>query len=243
MKSALVAEVRKLLTVRSTYVITILAFTLLAFFAGYVAGWRAEDNLANPDALQGVMSGSANFIAIFAALVALLLMAHEYRYNTIIYTLTSVTRRGYILASKLIVVTIFAVLFALVAGMLAPLFTRLGASLNGLHFVPQTIAVYDVMWRAVVFTWGYTVIGLLLATLIRSQIAALAALFIIPTTIEPLLGLILKDNSIYLPFQSLQAVITPVDTLSPGHAALVLLAYLVVGWIVAWILFLRRDAN
>jgi hypothetical protein len=33
------------------------------------------------------------------------------------------------------------------------------------------------------------------------------------------------------------------NTITPFHAALVFLTYLVVGWIVAWVLFLRRDAN
>jgi hypothetical protein len=33
------------------------------------------------------------------------------------------------------------------------------------------------------------------------------------------------------------------STWSPGKAAAIFMGYLLVGWVVAWYLFLRRDAN
>lgn len=85
-------------------------------------------------------------------------------------------------------------------------------------------------------------IGLVLGALLRNQIAAIAAIFMFPSTIEPLMGLILKDNVVYLPFGSLFAVAAK-SPISYTHAALVFSAYMVCSWIIAWVLFLKRDAN
>lgn len=84
-----------------------------------------------------------------------------------------------------------------------------------------------------------------MATLIRNQIGAVVAtLFVIPS-LEQIATLLLKNNAVYLPFTSSNEVLVSPEkgSLSYGHAALVFSAYLLIGWIVAWILFLRRDAN
>ena len=87
-----------------------------------------------------------------------------------------------------------------------------------------------------------------LAAIIRQQVGAIAAFFLIPALGEQLLSLLLKDNRIYLPFTALTQVTMPEsagvqNALSPGKAAFVVVLYIVVGWLVAWYLFLRRDAN
>jgi hypothetical protein len=67
-------------------------------------------------------------------------------------------------------------------------------------------------------------------------------MFLIPGTVEQLLGLLLKKNQVYLPFSALGAVLEH-NQISYVRAATVVGLYVVVGWIVAWVLFLRRDAN
>ena len=96
------------------------------------------------------------------------------------------------------------------------------------------------------YVWGYTMAALLIAVLIRNQIGSIIAIFIIPGVVENLLGLILKSNQVYLPFSALGFVIgdsSHTYSITQFHAALVFLAYLVIGWIIAWILFLKKDAN
>src|SRR4030081_2547999 len=86
---ALKAEFRKLLTVRSTYIIFALALVFVAFFAGYIEGFRTlPDHVHNPNALSEQVTSAVQAMSIFGALIALLLFAHEYRYNTIMHTLT-----------------------------------------------------------------------------------------------------------------------------------------------------------
>jgi uncharacterized membrane protein len=83
---------------------------------------------------------------------------------------------------------------------------------------------------------------MIFAFIIRNQIGTIVALIFLPGTVEGLLGLLLKENNFYLPFSALNGVINQIP-FSHGKSALVALAYVAVGWIVAALLFKRRDAN
>ena len=163
------------------------------------------------------------------------------------HTLTSTNSRTKIIAAKIVTITVYAVLFSLIIAVLSPAMSRLGIAMNHHTLVPQTLNYGDLLWRSLFFGWGYSMLGLLLGTLIRNQVGAIAALFVIPAAIEQILGLLLKENAKYLPFTSLANVISgdsqAANALSPAKAAGVFTIYLVVGWLVAWVLFIRRDAN
>ncbi|HUS25960.1 MAG TPA: ABC transporter permease [Nevskiaceae bacterium] len=239
---AIKAEFRKLFTVRSTYITALLAFGLMVFFAFYVEGYKAAATVNDPHKLMGEVTSAVGVVSILATITVLLLMAHEYRYNTIMYTLTASNSRTKILLAKIIAASTFAIGFTLLAGVLSPLLAYLGIQAKGLTLVPQEFYYWDLLWRCLFYGWGFAMFGLLLATLARNQVAAIAALFVLPSTIEPLLGLLLKKNAIYLPIGSLSSVMEH-NQISYVRAALVFSGYLVVGWIVAWLLFIRRDAN
>lgn len=244
MMAALKAEFRKLLTVRSTYVIVAVSLALMAFFAAYIFGYRLKSaELANPHQLQDTMSGAVSVVAIFGAIVGILLLSHEYRYNTILYALTANRSRSLFLAAKILAVSTFAILFTVVVMVLAPLLNVLGVHLAGHTLAPQSIAYGNIVWQCLFYGWAYAMIGLLVTALVRNQIGAIVTIFIVPSTIEPLLSLLLKENGVYLPFSALGAVVQNSPTLGPGAAAAVVGAYLGVGWLLAWLLFLRRDAN
>ncbi|HVA10544.1 MAG TPA: ABC transporter permease [Candidatus Dormibacteraeota bacterium] len=249
MMSNIKAELRKVFTVRSTYVILALVVAIELLFAFYGSGWRVDPkDLHNPLALSGDVTAAVNFVSVFAALIATLLMAHEYRYNTIMYSLTLSKRRSRVIFAKVLVISAFAVVFTLLAGALSPLLAALGAHAHHLHFTHQTFQYGTLLWRSLFFGWGYAMAGLLFATLIRNQIGAIVTLFIAPTTVEGVLSLLLKKNTVYLPFSALHTVIgqgmdTYRNAITPLHAAMVFSAYLLGGGIIAWILFLKRDAN
>src|ERR1700690_121413 len=98
MRAALKAELRKLLTVRSTYFILIVVLLLEVLFAFYISGWRATaTDLHSSGALSSAVTDAVTAVSIFSALVALLLFTHEYRYNTIMYTLTASNSRSRVL--------------------------------------------------------------------------------------------------------------------------------------------------
>lgn len=248
MIALLKAEFRKLFTVRSTYVISGFALLLIMFLAFYVGGFRLTTaELQNPLLLAGDVTSAASTVGIFVALIAILLMTHEYRYNTIMYTLTSSNSRSKVLFAKFLALGSFAVVFMLAIAILSPAMSYLGIVAHGHTLGPQTVHYGDLLWRSLFFGWGYGIAGLLIAALVRNQVGAIAALFVVPGAIEQLLGLLLKHNAQYLPFMSLGSVISSNVSgsggLSPSRAALVFTGYLIIGWIIAWLLFLRRDAN
>lgn len=250
MMTQIKAELRKLFTVRSTYIIVGLTLILVIFYGFYIAGWRIDQSdLMNPTTMAGNITGAVSTVSIFSALIALLLLSHEYRYNTMMYSLTSSNSRTKVLLAKIIVLTGFALVFTAAVGVMAPLMVTWGIHAHSLKLVTQSIPYKTLIWECLFYGWGYTMAGLLITALIRNQIGSIITLFIVPGTVEALLGLLLKNNVVYLPFSALDTVIgqghhlASGSSITPGHAAMVFSAYLVVGWIIAWILFLKRDAT
>lgn len=247
MMSTLKAEFRKLVTVRSTYVITALVIAFVTFIAFYIEGWRLmPGDLMNPQLMANDVLGGLN-VTIFGAIVAILLVTHEYRYNMIMYTLTATSSRVRVLLSKFVIVSIYSLILAVIVAILSPLMSYLGLHLHGYTLVPQTLHIGDLVWRCLFYSWAYSGAGFVIAMLARNQVASIATLFLIPGLGEQLLGLLLKKNAIYLPFTALNQVLQDGNisggSLSPGHAALLVTGYLAAGLIAACILFIRRDAN
>lgn len=254
MLPVLKSEFRKLLTIRSTYLITGIVTALVLFVSFFVEGWNlGASGLHDPLQLASDVTGALG-VTVLGAVIAILLVTHEYRYNTIVYTLTSSNSRSKVLFTKFIAVSVYAVFITLFIGVLSPLTSYLGVHAHGHTLVPQTLHYTSLAWRSLFYGWGYAMAGLVLAFLTRSQVGSIAALFLIPTLVENLLGfLLLKHNSVYLPFTALSQVLNgpsagggsnpTASSLSSGKAAGVYGIYLVVGWVVTYYLFLKRDAN
>lgn len=257
MLSQLKAEWRKLTSTRSTYIILGLSFALVIFYSFYVIGYRATSSgtasvhagkIIDPNFLSSQLFSALQAVGVFGAIIAVLLAAHEYRYNTITYTLTLSNSRSKALFAKLLVALGFGVVYALIVSALSPTMVAMGLHAHHTTYVTQTFHWGNLLWRTAFYGAGYAAIALLIAFLLRNLVAAIVFLFLFPGTVEQLLGLWLKNNQAYLPFTSLGGVIGIGDNggtkfLSPGHSALVFLAYLVGGWIIGWALFLKRDAN
>ncbi len=262
MIAALKSEMRKLLTVRSTYGWVLVAYAFLIFIALYGEGYKgaaaAISGQYDKLALAGSISTHSNLLSIFGAIVALLLMTHEFRYNTIMYTITASKSRSTVLLSKITTIFIFIALYVLVGDAIG-----FGSIIYGFHLAGQSLQHQDISLltyygKSLFFCEGWAMAALLLATVLRNQVAALVVLLVVPNSAEGLLSLVLKNHSVYMPFMALSQVIQPpviagavakhpetaaAGVLSPLKGALVFGLYLVVGWIVGWILFLRRDAN
>jgi ABC-2 type transport system permease protein len=251
MIASIKSEFRKVLSIRSTYILIIICLVLMGLFAFYGQGIRYADGFKGPglppvppDYLQRAVADAVNALALFIALIGVLLMTHEYRYNTVMYTLTASNSRTKTLLSKVFVISAVSIALTLIMGTLSPLVTALGLHIRGAELGTQVFYFKDLLWHVLLYGWGFAMAGLLLAVLIRNQIGAIVALLLIPTTVEPLLSFVLGEkNSHYLPFLSLGAVINHNPTMSEARGAVVFLAYLVIGWAVGWILFVRRDAN
>ena len=267
MMPALKAEFRKLLTVRSTYVISLIFLLFAGFLAFYVDAFKnaptetlsALDHAKAQLFVAGNITQISNVLSVAGGLIALLLLAHEYRYNTIVYTLTASNRRSKVLAAKILAVMVYVFLYQVLACAIAIGLTFAGLHASGHHLPPQDINYLTFFAKVIFYGEAFAMTGLLFITLIRNQVGAIAALFILPNTVEGLLSLLLKQNSVYMPFMALAQVVQPpviggvsvaahdashsTGYLSAPRGALVFLAYIAGAWIVAWYLFLRRDAT
>jgi len=243
------AEFRKLLTLRSTYVIIGSCIAITIFFAFYLEGYRSTADVALPAKLASAVTSAAQALGLFIALAGVLLVTHEYRYNTIMYTLSAARSRTQVLLAKIVVVSVFSISLTLFVCILAPLLTQLGLQAKGLSLAPQDFPIIDLLMKTAFYGWGYSMIALIIAFIVRNQVGALGFLFLFPGLGELLLGLLLKNNAIYLPFGALSSVISNGGAmlsqvpLPLTKAVQVVLAYIVVGWLVAWILLMRRDAS
>ena len=249
MIASIKAEFLKLFTIRSTYIILSLAFLLEILFAFYASGWRAQPaDLANSGYVSSQVVSALVPLTLLAAIAAILLITHEYRYNIIMHTLTANKSRTTVFISKLFAISVFAIVFALFFGFLSPVLGALGVKLHSHVLAHQYIPVWSLFWRTVFYGWGFAMLASIIAFIIRIQVGAIVAVFLIPSTIENILGLILKQNQVYLPFSSLSVLIGERSNDIAAHltfvqAASVTALYIVVGWLVAWYLFIKRDAN
>lgn len=245
---ALKSEFRKLLTVRSTYFIVGISLLIVAFFAGLIDGFNNNQMALqkNPMLLANDSASAVTFVGLILAFAGLLLMGHEYRYNTIMYSLTATNRRTKVLVAKVITVSVFAIVTSLFVTFFSPLCTIVGAALHGHHIGPQTYDLWSVVWRCVFCGWGYAMFAFLLVAIMRNQIGAIVTFLLIPLVGENILFLLVKEaHSKFLPFFALRGVTDPstVHGASSGYLAGVVLIYVAIGLLVGFVLFSRRDAN
>lgn len=249
MFAAIKSEIRKILTVRSTYAILLITLLLLGLFCFYATGWRATPvQLLNDKLLEDTIQQALISTGLLGSLVGLLLVTNEYRYNTIMYTLTASNNRTKSLFAKLIAVVSFSLVFTLTVAIAAPLLVMAGATAHGMSVSPQTMHLSPLFWQVLFVGSAYSIFAFIIAMIIRVQVGAISAVFLMPAMVEPLLGLAMKKDAIYLPYNSLQAVLisssqTGLKEISHGAAAGIAAAYIVAGIVVAWILFQKRDAQ
>lgn len=265
MMPALRAEFKKLFSIRSTYLFILLALVIVGIYSLYGEGFKDSANviqqLQHKHAggsnlfLAGTINVMANFISLFGGIIALLLITHEYRYNTITYTFTASNSRTKVLASKLLAIMGFVLTYSILLTVYGLAMIYLGLAFSHNVLPHQDINYVTYVGKILFHSEGYALAALLFGTLIRNQVGTFAALFIIPGPVEGLLSLLLRHDSVYLPFMALDQVVqapsitaptvneAPTGSLSPTKGVAVFLIYLVIGWLVTWYLFLKRDAT
>lgn len=239
------AELRKIWTVRSTYVI---AFLVLGISVGLVSFWifgykDVEHAGKTSEALIRALLTSVMSSTIFLSFIALLSVGHEYRYNTILYSLTSTNSRSKLFVAKWLATVLTALVLSAVATALAFGAFYLGQEIRGGTLLAQTMPEWDFAWRAIASVAGNLTFAFLIGMLLRSQVAAIATFLALPMAVESLLFLVLKDNVKYLPFTALGNITDYMSRTSYTTSLAIVGAYAAVAGLVAYVLFLRRDAN
>jgi ABC-2 type transport system permease protein len=244
MIATLFAEFRKLLSIRSTYILSGVGLLLAGFLSFWGTGYKGGP-IYMPNALQNAASDGVSIVSIFVGIVAILLICHEYRYNTISYTLTASNSRLKVLLAKFLVVAGYSLVMTLITIVLSIALVTWGAHIAGNSLGTQTIDVYPLLWKTLAYMIGGAWLGLILGFLSRSVVFAIIVYFVLPA-IEPILHGLLKVSNNYMPSatqaQILQTTSSP-DVFSPLASAGVFGLYLLGTFIVATVLFMRRDAN
>lgn len=244
---ALKSEIKKLLTIRSTYIVSGLSLLLVCAVAFYFVGVKADDVTTpfDPKTVMQAVFNTTVIVGTFVGIVSILHICHEYRYNTIAYTLTVSNSRLKVMLAKVSIIVLYAAIMSLLTMILVAFCAIMGAKLGGATVSPQDFPLWDMVWRTQVFTIGGALIGLLLGFLFRSQVFSIAAYFIIPVIEQMLIGLVKLEGN-WLPNTAQTQVLMNTGlpgTFSPLASAGVLALYLVIGWAIAYALFVERDAN
>lgn len=245
MIASMKAEFRKLFTVRSTYGLLLFSLLLGVLLIGFwVFGYKDVDHAAqNPAALMDMFLQSASTIALFLSFAAILLVCHEYRYNTIMYNLTNTNRRTKLFAAKYLAVVLFGLITVAIFATCAWGAFYLGQHLQHVQTTAQNVPLWSLVWRAAITVIGDLSFAFIIAMLLRNLIGAIAVFLVLPTTVESLMALFLHDNTKYLPFTALSNLTDLTSKISYTFSLGVVAAYIVIGGFVAYMLFMRRDAN
>ncbi len=282
------AEIRKLLSVRSTYVISVLAIAICVLLSWVLLrdvnqqvktneraaqaaitaseapspeqGAESFEGMPTPEEMEAqwqehlstlqreIVMNSFSTMAVMLVIIVILQIIHEYRHNTIMYTLTTSNSRTKVFLAKTTTLLLYAGLVGLIGVAVSVITYYFLLNQYDLTMPAQNLEWGGALLRGLLYIWAFMSVGAIIAWLSRSVAMAIAAILIFPSTIESLLTLLLKENSIYLPFSAMTQIVlynpnNPPESLGFAQALLVTAIYLAILYPVTWYLFLRRDAN
>jgi ABC-2 type transport system permease protein len=253
----------RLRTVRSTYWLVTLAVLLPLLLTGLI-GFLTRDNPLSAAESAALLTGGVAILpllplpAVLIGILGVLAIGHEYRHGTIRPTLTALPSRSSIVGAKLLIISLTAVVVAVVG---------IGLSLGVLTVIRRELPAVDGTGRAALLgyvlllvLWGLIGVG---ATLLTRQTAlVLPLLFVTPLMIEPLLSALtfipalndLQPLTRFLPFtagtqlaQSFSAeergeALGGLEPLSRVENGAVFTVFCMLVLAPAWLLFEKRDA-
>jgi hypothetical protein len=193
-RSALVAEYRKLVSTRMWWILLVALAAYLAFIGGVLAAsivFAPEDQSGGLP-LQGVDAAAAiygltNAIGyVFPLVIGSLAMTSEFRHQTITQSLLVEPRRGVFLGAKLLATVPLGLLYGVVGTAVvvvtsAPLLARWG---DGAFLTDGDIV--EVLLLSVVVTALWAVIGVAFGSVLTNQVAAIVVILGFTQFVEPI---------------------------------------------------------
>ena len=248
--SALVgAELLKLRTTRAPFVLALAALALAAVAVSGTIGAGLLDE--GQRALE--LAGAAAFSTFFATLLGILIVTNEYRHGTITQTLLVTPRRLRVVTAKLLVGTLGGLALGALGAVVTLAIALPWLSTRG-HLLAVDGELAEALARLLVAFAVSGALGVALGALLRSQVWAIATVFVWFLIVEPLLTLagylVDRDRGDrivqpYLPGSALEAItsIDQDDVLLAWPLALLLsIGYVAVLAVLAAFLVTRRDA-
>lgn len=251
MIAPITAEIRKLRTVRTTWVLTIMGWALVGLgssvtlfaeqFGGPFTGTDGE--------IASVIHqiGSTSIIVL---IVAILAVTTEFRHGTIGRTLQLTPSRTRVLSAKMVTAWMYAVGFFVTSLVIAGVLLLVAQATNdvSLEVGSKTLVA---LWQGPAALGLTASLGVAVGALLRSQVVTISATFIWLFIAENLVAGLAPSAGRWMPFQVLNAVFLSEEAideaprmfvpLDPGIALLTFLAYVAVTTAVAAVLMRTRD--
>jgi ABC-2 type transport system permease protein len=201
------AEVRKLTSVRSTWILTVIGWFLaatsaLATVAGAFEPFRGtEQQVADAFASAG---GNSAIVLV----VGLLAMTTEFRHGTVGRTLQITPSRTRVLLAKLVAGAGYAVVFFLGALVVVAAIVGVAALVQGvgLSFDDR---VLEVSWQGMVGAVLTVLLGVAFGALVRAQVVAIVVALVWIFIVENLFAALLPEVGRWFPFQALNGLFIP----------------------------------
>jgi ABC-2 type transport system permease protein len=249
-RRALAAEARKLWTVRTTWILTLLGLGLVGLAtSGYVFGDPIDAPVGSAvRTATAVDQLGAN--AVFVLVVGLVIGTTEYRHATIGRSLQLTPHRVRLLTAKLLAAAGYALAFAVAAIAVVALLLVLRSVTDGAPWPGVDSAVATSLWRNALAVVLLSLLGAAVGSLVRSQVIAITLALVWMFLVENLAAAVAFDVARWLPLQALNALFLAgqdqggpgtVTPLPPWLGVTVVLAYVTVATASAAVLLTRRD--
>jgi ABC-2 type transport system permease protein len=248
---ALTTEFRKLITVRSPWLL--LTLGPLIVVAGITGLVTSGGNVHDP-AVADKAFGHVGLAAIFTLMFGILAVAGEYSRGTITDTFLSFPRRPQVIIAKLAVYGATGTAAGLVSAATAVAVTAGWWSAKGGTVGWSAAGTWETLGGGVAANAAFAAIGIGVGALVRNVVAAVAAALAWIVVVEGILGQLIGSGAArWLPFYASESLdragLTPGGGLLPGGllaqwgGGLVLLGYALAFAAAAMLITLKRDVT
>ncbi|MEX2549282.1 MAG: hypothetical protein WD638_03565 [Nitriliruptoraceae bacterium] len=208
--SLIAAETRKLTTVWTTAIITLVGLALVTLASAFfVFEDEMSGEFTGTDGQITAVIEQIGGVSVIVLVVGLLSMTTEFRHGTIGRTFQLTPSRTRVVAAKMLAGGLYGVAFFVLG--LIPVTVLLGISGAELTFGDQTVAA---LWQGPVGLLLTAVFGVAMGALLRNQVVAVALLLVHVFIVESLISQFLPAVGRWLPFQALQAMFLSEDVMA-----------------------------
>jgi ABC-type transport system involved in multi-copper enzyme maturation permease subunit len=242
MADLLRAELLKLTTVRTTWIVVGIGLLGEALFAGLFSGLASESEFANLVDITDVERG-VGLLMVMLLVLGAMTITNEFRHQTASTTFLASPRRYPVMTAKLGALTIFCLFAGLVyvllnAGLSMPLLSGRGVDLPSLH---DSAEVYAGVVASYLLLAGF---GLGIGAIVRNQAGAIVTALAFFFLISPLTELIPGNVDVYFPSKAVGSLHGSAEEgLSQIDGGLVLLGWVFGLCAVGTLLLIWRDVN
>jgi ABC-2 type transport system permease protein len=240
------SEFIKFRTVRSHVVMVVIAVVVPVGLTALIAALIGKDNFDDVEDTFNIVTSAIGITQILMAVMGALVIAAEYRFNTIRVTFTAVPNRVQVLVAKVIVVIAVATIIGVVTLVLDTGVAKAILEARDIPFDLNGDGVARALLGQVVVTVLYGLAGFGLGALFRSPVAAITVVVCQPIIVEPIVVGVASEIGKWLPFAAGSALTTvdpPEEYLqSPLTGGLVLTAYCALLVVAGAVFVNTRDA-